>query len=357
MASTERAGAPRRVVIDTDPALGAPGADIDDGLAIALALRSPELQVEGLTIVNGNVDLETGIFCAHVLLERLGRTDVPIHAGAAEPLHRDMREIRELFASFLSAEDRRSQDRATHDRATHDRATKAKASQSDRAGARSVPGITPAAQFIVDTVMASPNEITVIALGPMTNLADALTLEPRVAAAAHEFVLMAGSATTYAQNITTAADFNAYVDPEALQRVLDSGARITMVGLDQTSRVLLTRDHAAALRSTGDAFAMWVADCTDAWISFLGRAFPNRPEHATSCFLHDPLTVAAVIRPDLLTWQSAAVAVECVSNLTRGVVIADRGLALFPPQEPNATVAIDTDVDAFVRFFLAAMAP
>jgi inosine-uridine nucleoside N-ribohydrolase len=126
-----------------------------------------------------------------------------------------------------------------------------------------------------------------------------------------------------------------------------------MVGLDQTSRVMLTRDDAVALRLTSDPFSRWAADCTDAWIDFLGKAFPNRPEHRTACFLHDPLVVAAVTHPELLEWQTADVQVETGSELARGLVVANRGLALEPPGTPNATVAVDTHVDDFRRTFLA----
>jgi inosine-uridine nucleoside N-ribohydrolase len=201
--------------------------------------------------------------------------------------------------------------------------------------------------------MASPGEITVIAIGPMTNLALAIMLEPAFASSVAELVLMAGSATTYAQNLTPVADFNAYADPEALQIVLDSGAPIRMVGLDQTSRVMLSRADAATMRSDGDPFGMWSADCTDAWIDFLGRAFPDRPEHRDACFLHDPLTVAAVIDPSLLEWAPARVQVELEGRLGRGMAVADRGLALLrPAAPPNAHVAVDVDVDRFRSLFL-----
>jgi inosine-uridine nucleoside N-ribohydrolase len=205
--------------------------------------------------------------------------------------------------------------------------------------------------------MASPGEITIVAIGPMTNLATAIALEPGFAAAVGELVLMAGAATTYAQNVTTVADFNAYADPEALQMVLDSGAPVRMVGLDQTSRVLLDRGDAQRMRDGGDPFGVWAAECTDAWIDFLGTAFPERPEHADACFLHDPLTVAAVIDPSLLTWAPAHVAVELEGRIARGMAVADRGLALMPPAgPPNAQVAIDTDVERFRSLFLDRMA-
>jgi purine nucleosidase len=214
-----------------------------------------------------------------------------------------------------------------------------------------------AARYLVDAAAAAPGELTVIAIGPMTNLAMALALDPAFATNVHELVLMAGSATGYAQNITVVGDFNAYVDPEALAMVLTSGARIRMVGLDQTSRVLLTREHAAALRAAGSDFGRWAADCTDAWIDFLAKAFPNRPEHRYACFLHDPLVIGAVIDESICTWEPAVVTAETGSELARGLVVADRGLALARPGgPPNADVAVDTDVARFVELFLGRIA-
>jgi purine nucleosidase len=320
------------VIIDTDPGLGEPGSDIDDGLAIALALRSPELDVLGLTIVNGNVDVATGIDVARRLVERLGVPDLPIVLGAAEPLRRDMAPVRALFDAVL---------RQGH---------------QGSAAARKLLGPNRrghAADYLVRTAAERPGELVVIAIGPMTNLALALRRDPAFASNVRELVLMAGSATTYAQNITVVGDFNSYVDPEALDTVLRSGARIRMVGLDQTSQVVLTRGDAETLRASTDQFGLWAAECAEAWIDFLGRAFPNRPEHRTGCFLHDPLVVAAVTHPDLLTWQEACVRVETTSDLTRGLVVADRGLALQPAGPANATVAVATDVDAFHQLFLA----
>ncbi len=313
------------VVIDTDPGLGEPGSDIDDGLAIALALRSPELDVLGLTIVNGNVDARTGTDVARRLTARLGRPELPVVLGATEPLSRAMGPVRALFGE-----------------------------QPDRGVPDELQGPTTdehAADYLVRLAATHPGELVVIAIGPMTNLALAVQRDPAFAGNVRELVLMAGSATTYAQNVTVVGDFNAYVDPEALDLVLRSGARIRMVGLDQTSQVMLTRDDAAALRAGEDDFSHWVADCTDAWIDFLGSAFPNRPEHRTACFLHDPLVVAAVIRPELLEWAGADVQVETGSELARGLVVADRGLALRPAGPHNAVVAVATDTAGFRRLF------
>jgi purine nucleosidase len=319
---------PVRIVLDTDPGLGAPGADIDDGLAIALALRSPEVILEALTIVVGNVDVQVGRANAEALLNRLGASAVPIAVGAGRPLVQDLAPLRALFDAHVADAGERP---------------------ADPPGAGDAPRL-------VALVMDNPGAITVVAIGPMTNLAMAVALEPAWAANVRELVLMAGAATTYAHNITTVADFNAYADPEALQIVLDSGAPIRMVGLDQTSRVMLDRADAQRMRDGGDAFGVWAAECTDAWIDFLGAAFPERPEHADACFLHDPLTVAAVLDPTLLTWAPAHVAVELEGRLTRGLTVADRGLALMPPAgPPNAQVAIDTDVERFRTLFLDRM--
>jgi purine nucleosidase len=320
------------VIIDTDPGLGEPGSDIDDGLAIALALRSPELDVLGLTIVNGNVDALTGTDVARRLLDRLGRDDLPVMLGATQPLERDMKPVRALFDAVLGSES---------------------ASKAGAADTQLGPSTNEhAADYLVRIAAERPGEVVIIAIGPMTNLALAIRRDPTFATNVAEFVLMAGSATTYAQNVTVVGDFNAYVDPEALDLVLRSGAKITMVGLDQTSRVMLTRDDASRMRASSDEFAQWTAECTDAWIDFLGRAFPNRPEHQNACFLHDPLVVATVINRNLCAWQDADVQAETVSELARGLVVANRGLALEPAGPTNASVAIDTDVEGFRRLFL-----
>ena len=326
---------PIKVIIDTDPGLGEPGSDIDDGFAIAIALRSAEIDLRGLTIVNGNVDASTGADVARRLLERMGRADIPVLLGALAPLYRDIAPVRALFETALG-EAQASTDPA--------RPTLPPTSEMH------------AADFLVTETAAHPGEIVVVAIGPMTNLALAIQRDPGFARNARELVLMAGAATTYAQNVTVVGDFNAYVDPEALDIVLRSGATIRMVGLDQTSRVMLTRADAekmrAIARAENDPLCAWAADCSDAWIDFLGRAFPNRPEHKDACFLHDPLVLAAVIAPGLLTWAEAHVEAETQSDLARGLVVADRGLALAPMRTPNATVAIDTDVEGFRRLFL-----
>lgn len=327
--------APIPIILDTDPGLGEPGSDIDDGFAIALALRSPELDVVGITTVNGNVDLATGTDVARRLCQRLGRPDLPVVAGAASPLKRSMAPLHAMFEAVFE----RNPALRRAPRADRDPRLQANRSES-------------AAQFLVAETARRPGEITVVAIGPMTNLALALQLDSAFARNVKEAVVMAGSATTYAQNITTVGDFNVYADPEAMDTVLRSGMKVRMVGIDQTSQCILSRTDAAVLARSGDPFGQWAADCATAWIDYLHRAFPNREEHRNGCFLHDPLVLAAVIDPSICRWEEAHVTVELESELARGLVIADRGLALRPAEASNGLVATRTDVPRFRALFL-----
>lgn len=327
---TAAASEPVRLILDTDPGIGAPGADIDDGFAILLTLASPELDLLGLTIVNGNAELEAGCQSASALLDRLGDATTPVHAGAKAPLERDMREVRSLFTHILP-----------------------NAGQESEYGSERPLASRSAAEWMVEQIRAQPHEVTVAAIGPMTNLATALAIDSSIASLVKEFVLMAGSATTLAQNVTPVADFNSFVDPDALQIVLNSGAPIRMVGVDQTYRVRLSRRDASRLRASGTTVGTWIADCTDAWIDFNARAYPNRKDHQDHAFMHDPLTIAAITHPELLRWEPANVQVETRPGLTYGTVVANRGLCALPMGSPNAVVAVDTDVEGFQDLFIA----
>lgn len=334
-AGTVRRPKPLPVILDTDPGLGEPGSDIDDGFAIALALRSPEIELLGLTIVNGNVGVETGTDVARRLCDRLGRPDLPVVTGSPRPLKRNMDAVHRMFEAVF--EDNPDIPK-----------------RPVRPAAEMLTANRPmsAAEFLASEAAKRPGEITVIAIGPMTNLAEALALDANFATNVREFVVMAGSATTYAQNITVVGDFNVYVDPEAMDLLLRSGARVRMIGIDQTSQCILTRDDARTLAGADDAFSRWAAECSDAWIDFLHKAFPKRPEHRNGCFLHDPLVVAAFIDPAICRWEEAEVEVDLGSELARGLVVADRNLALKPAGRRNASVATATDVARFRRLFL-----
>lgn len=201
------AGAPsaRRIILDTDPG-------VDDALAIFLALRSPELKVEAITPVGGNVPLALTLPNALRLVEIAGRTDVAVAAGAATPLVRRL-----VTAAYVHGD-------------------------NGLGGAEfPKPRLKPVAENAADTicriVRSSPGEITIVGIGPLTNVATALKSDLELAPKIKEIVVMGGSLTR--GNITPSAEFNFYVDPEAARIVFDSGVPITMVGLNVTEKVLL----------------------------------------------------------------------------------------------------------------------
>src|SRR5438067_4137929 len=197
-APEQPAGGPFRVIIDTDPG-------VDDALALLLAMRSPELKIEGITPVAGNVPLELTLPNALRMVEIAGRTDIPVAAGAKAPLVRRL-----VTAAYAHGE-------------------------NGLGGAvfpepKTKPIAQPAAEFIRDVVRKYPHEVTLIPVGPLTNIATALNLDPELAGIVKSLVMMGGSLS--GGNITPAAEFNIYVDPEAARIVFQSGIPITMVGLD-----------------------------------------------------------------------------------------------------------------------------
>jgi purine nucleosidase len=312
-----------RVILDTDMAMGVPGSEIDDGFALALLVADPAFQLELVTSVNGNIDVESGTYLSVELLDRLGRPDVPVVRGAAAPLVEPERvrsapdEVRARFGHRTPA-----------------------------------PGF--AAAEIARRVLESPGEITLVAIGPLTNVAAAIALDPRVATAVREIVVMGGVYLGQTNRAQMPGEFNFWVDPYAARAVLRSGARLRLVGLDVTRQVRLTRAHAATMAASGRPFGAFAGDCTVAWIDRNAREFPGDPRSADSCAMHDPLAVASIVHPELVTWAPAHVDVA-VADEARGVAVADLLEGADAP-EPNATIATAVDVDGFLDYFLATIA-
>ena len=289
---------PTRIILDTDLAMGARGSDIDDGFALALALADPGIRVELVTTVGGNSDVVTSTRLTHELLGVLGRTDVPVVQGA--------------------------------------------------------PAGDDAATEIVRRVLAEPGELTLVAIGPLTNIARALALDPAVAAAVREIVVMGG---VYLEQTNVAAmpgEYNFWCDPDAAQAVMESGAVLRLVGLDVTRRVRLSREDARRIAEGGE-FGRVASEHTLGWIDFQERVKPREEIEQGSCALHDPLAVAVVRRPDLVTWVDAHVAVETAGRFTRGVAVADLLMWENPPA-PNCRIATEVDAAAFRALFVDRMA-
>jgi purine nucleosidase len=311
-----------RIVLDTDLAMGAPGSDIDDGFALALAVADPGVRLELVTTVGGNTDVVTATRLTRELLRTLGAPEVRVVLGAAGPLEPRLRRP-ERDVVVADPDD--------------------------------APPGTYAAAELARRVVTEPGELTVVAVGPLTNVALALLLEPAMATAVREIVVMGGVFLGQTNVGWMAGEFNFWCDPHAVAVVLASGAPVRFVGLDVTRKVRLSRADAARLAESGGEFARLAAESAEAWITFQEQAKPEEEQEQGSCALHDPLAVAVVRRPELVTWRPARVAVETASAVTRGVAVADLLMWEDPP-EPNCLVAVDVDVEAFRELFLERLA-
>lgn len=314
---------PLPVIIDTDPGLGEIGSVIDDGLAIAVALASPELDVIGLTVVNGNVDVATAYVLARRLLEKLDRADVPLHLGAETPMRQDMATVWQTFRSEQTGE------------------TRVAGPELDNVPRDAVP-------WLVQQVAERPREITIAALGPLTNIAEAIQHDPTFASNVREIVIMGGNATGIVANgVPVLADFNIFVDPEAADIVLRSGIAVRMIGIDQTSRVMLAAEDTRSLRARdrGAGTAAWFADCIDSWIA--QPVASGEKAHEGFCLLHDPLVIAVLVDPDLCDFAARSVTVD----LARGELLRADGA-----ESSSLSAAVDTDVPSVRALVLERLA-
>jgi inosine-uridine nucleoside N-ribohydrolase len=298
------------VLIDCDPGH-------DDAIALLLALASPELELLGVTTVAGNQTLEKTTANAIRVLELAGRADVPVAAGAARPLVRD---------PYVAAD--------VHGESGLDGPT------------LPAPGAAPldrhAVDFMAEVVLASPRPVTLVPTGPLTNVALFLARHPGAAERLDRIVLMGGAIAE--GNVTPAAEFNVWADPEAARRVFTSGLDVTMVGLDVTHKALVTPAHADLLRAGGRTGTV-VAELLD----FYGR-FHRETYGFAGSPVHDAVAVAHVVRPGLVETVERHVAVECGSELCRGRTVVDLWRRTGNP--PNAHVAVDLDADAFLGLLL-----
>jgi inosine-uridine nucleoside N-ribohydrolase len=294
------------VLIDCDPGH-------DDAMALLLALASPELELLGVTTVHGNQTLDKTTANALRVLEFAGRGDVPVAAGADRPLVREPRVAAHVHGETgLDGPD-----------------------LPPPAGA---PATGHAVDFLADRLRMSGGPVTLIPTGPLTNIALLLAHHPDVVGDIERIVLMGGAIAE--GNVTPAAEFNIWVDPEAAARVFASGLDVTMVGLDVTHRALMTPDHAERLKAAGRVGAM-VAELWAFYHRWHTRIydFPGTP-------VHDALAVAHVIDDGLLRTERRNVEVDCASELCRGRTVVD--LWQISGREPNAHVGVEVQGAAFL---------
>jgi inosine-uridine nucleoside N-ribohydrolase len=318
--------APRRVIIDTDPG-------VDDAMAILLALNSPELKVEALTVVPGNVEAAQGLENALKLVSLAGRCDVLVAGGAQHPLNQKL-----ITAQFWHGKNGLA------------------GVELPAPTCKADPRFGP--DLIIEMVHKYPHEITLIPVGPLTNIALAVSKDPGIVPLVKDIVIMGGSIT--GGNVNGAAEANVYNDPEAAQIVFNAGWTVTMIGSDVGERTLMTRKYVTQLQANHAPESDFIAKLAD---FYLTRSEKSGYQGAA---MYDPLAVGTVIDPTLVTLKSMHVDVETRGEFTRGETVANRmgynennvlhgnhyeidGLV---PLQPNARVCVASDADRFVQLFV-----
>ncbi|MEL7186532.1 MAG: nucleoside hydrolase [Pseudomonadota bacterium] len=294
----------RKVILDCDPGQ-------DDAVALFLAMSSPEeLEILGVTTVAGNVPLELTERNARMMCDLAGRTDLPVFAGCARPMLREP-----ITAEYIH-------------------------------GNTGIDGVdvfeptTPlqeqhAVEFIIDTLR--KGAATLVPTGPLTNIGTAIKRAPEILENIDEIVLM-GGAMREGGNRSPSAEFNILVDPDAADLVFNCGRPITAMGLDVTHRVLSTRERVARIAALGNP----VADATAGMLSFFHR-YDTKKYGSEGAPLHDPCTIAYLLKPDLFKTKLCNVSVETDSELTLGHTAVDFWHVTDRPQNANWAYEIDAD--------------
>ena len=303
-----------KIILDCDPGH-------DDAIALLLALASPEIELLGVTTVHGNQTLAKTTVNALKLLEFVGRTEIPVAAGADRPLRRE---------AFVAA--------YVHGESGMDGPSLPPPSGS--------PVGQHAVDFIAETVLAAGGPVTLVPTGPLTNIGLFLARHPDAASRVARIVLMGGAIGE--GNVTPAAEFNIWCDPEAADRVFTSGLDVTMIGLDVTHKAIVGPAHAEHLRAAGRVGAM-VAELLD----FYGR-FHKETYGWDGSPIHDAVALAHAFHPGLVETVHTGVRVDCGGELSRGRTNVDlRGRVGW---EPNATVGVDIDAEGFIALLLERIA-
>lgn len=321
----------KKIIIDTDPG-------IDDAQAIAFALCHPELEVLGLTTVFGNADIDTTTRNASLVLDRFGSHQVPVARGAAEPL---------------------SIDPLPHALHVHGQDGIGEIGQETEHNAEIGES---AAAFIVRLANEYPGEITLVAVGPLTNVAAALSLDPALPDKLAALVVMGGTVIEPG-NVSPVAEANFLNDPHAADQVAGADWPLTIIGLDVTHRVLLTDTHLATLRDQAGATGRFLWESSRFYVDFYSNKGAARDSSARACAMHDALALIYLVQPDRFTVHSGAARVA-TDGIAMGQLMLDRrGYQYVLPDwqgrpmvhvalTVEAPAALDTFVDILTRHHL-----
>jgi purine nucleosidase len=306
---------PKRILIDTDPG-------IDDALAILLALASPELSLEGLSVVHGNCSLEQATVNGLSILELAGATHVPLARGCELPL---------VQPSLLAVE-------------THGNTGLGYAKLPEP---RAQPVVQHGSDFLIEKVLSNPGEITLVAIGPLTNIALAIRKEPKFAKSLKELIIM-GGAIRHEGNATALAEFNTYVDPHATHIVFHAGIPTTLVPLDVTYQCILTASDVERLLKINSPITKFIKDSTDFYMEY-----HDAWQGIKGCIINDPLALALTFAPDLCDYQSLPVDVDISGGVSMGKTFAD--FYNYQKKPANMRVALGVRVRDFIEVFLERM--
>ncbi len=280
----------KRLIIDCDPGNGIAGANVDDGLALALAIASPDISLELITTVAGNTPAEVGYSVAQDLVERLGLA-IPVRKGATQALQ-------EPAAPWRQALDQRvHQLQLTH------------LWQGVRQPAAAEAPAEDAADAIGQLICNNPGEITLVAIGPLTNIARAMQRYPKLAESVAEIAIMGGvfAVDDYLK------DTNFGLDPEAAHQVLNSGANITLVPMDVTTQTLMTHQDLDRIAQIDKPLARFISETFRPWIDY-----SIKTRRLPGCWIHDALVVAWLLNQRVATAADYRVDIELREGATRG---------------------------------------
>jgi inosine-uridine nucleoside N-ribohydrolase len=319
--------AQRRVIIDTDPGT-------DDAMAIILALNSPEFKVEALTVVPGNVDSQQGLENALKIVSLAGRCDVTVARGAQHPLNQKL-----ITAQFWHGKNGLANVELPPSKCKAD------------------PRFGP--DLIIEMIHKYPHEITLIPVGPLTNIALAVSKDPSISGLVKDIVIMGGSIG--GGNVNGAAEANIYNDPEAAQIVFNAGWMVTMVGSDVGERTLITRKYLAELQSSHGPQSDFIAKIADFYLT------RSEKSGYSGAAMYDPLAVGIALDPTLGTLKEMHVDVETKGEFTRGETVANRmgsdennvlhgdhyEIEGVIELKPNARVCTASDADRFLNMFIS----
>jgi len=319
--------APKKIILDTDPGT-------DDAMALMLALNSPELDVRAITVVPGNVTAQQGLENALRMVSLANRCDIPVAAGAQHPLLQKL-----ITAQFWHGKNGLANIELPPSKCHVD------------------PRFGP--DLIIEMVHAAPHEITLVPVGPLTNIALAVEKDPSIVPLVKEVILMGGSIS--GGNVNAAAEANIYNDPEAARIVFDAGWPLTMVGLDVANKTLFTKKHLDQLSQTHGPINDFIVKIT----SFLIDLSAKYGWEGTA--MYDPLAVGVAIDSTLVTAPAMHVDVETRGEFTRGETVANRQgyiernvlhgdhyeIEGADKVEPNAKVCTEVDANRFLEMFVS----